>query len=1057
MPESLAPFPSRLPTGLSAFIGRETQLDQIDALLADPACRLLTLTGPGGCGKTRLAIAAAQRLADMAAFEHGACFVDLVGLDTPIFIPEAVAAALGVAEERERPLVETLAGFLQSRHLLLILDNCEHLLAACADLAQTLLEACPQLRILATSREPLNLPDETVWLVPSLALPDPEHMSDVEHLAKSEAIQLFVARARAALPGFALVEDNAATVEHICRRLDGIPLAIELAAARVKLLAVEQIAARLDDSLQLLTRGSRDAPLRHQTMRAALDWSYGLLSPGERILFQRLAVFAGGFTLEAVEAVCPDRTYATRHTARAGELHAADVFDVLTDLVDKSLVLVAEREPREAVRYRLLEPVQQYTLEALRGADAEAATRDRHLDYYLEFAEQAEPGLKSDAQLLWLKRLDKEHDNLRAALAWSAQHTRHDTAQLRLAQALHYFWQRRGYWSEGRRWLEGAIANYDAHKNSHSPDGDLCLAKAIVAEGWLAYQQGDYGGTRERLERGLVLAQASDDLVTAALVLGLQAQLTSYAGNLDDGLRLSAASVASARRSGDHWTLAWADYIHGMIVYRRDEAAARVALDESVRLFREVGDKRSIAAYLIVMGYITANTGELEAARSIFEEALAIGNELEDKNLQLTGSSNLAHLARLQGDAARAAELYEQVLAQAQDLGQKEAIAFCLDGLGHIRIAQGNLDTASQLLRESVRLFQEIGFHAGAVSPLAGLGRIVAVQGQAALAARVMGAIDASVGAMRLDADTKAALEQDIAPVRAAMLPEAFEAAFVEGRALTLEQALEEVSRPDRITADGPQPRTPAPQTLRLCALGPTRVLRGDQPLSAWPYARVKELLFYLAAQPARSKAHIGLDLWPDASPAQLRNSLSTSLYHLRRTLGNPQWIVFEDDQYRFNRALDYWFDVEAFEALLAQAARLHTHTPERALALLQEAVDLYQGDFVEDYLEGEWFLLRREELRRKYLEALLGLGQLRFSQGDYARAAEAYRRAIEKDAVLEAAHRELMRCYARLGERGLALRQYQTLAQLMQDELGSPPAPESVDLYQRLKRGEEM
>jgi predicted ATPase/DNA-binding SARP family transcriptional activator len=1038
--------PLHLPEQLTSFVGRAHDLAQVRPLLL--SSRLLTLTGAGGCGKTRLAVALARQLEESGAFDHGAWFIDLTGLDNAIFIPQVIATALGLPAEGVRSLIETLVDFLHRKELLLIFDNCEHLLPGCAELAQLLLEACPRLRILATSREPLNLTSETVWVVPPLALSDDQHPATFEQLAQIEAIQLFVARAAATLPDFKLNEANASTVEQICRRLDGIPLAIELAAARVKLLDVKQIAARLDDSLQLLTRGGLGAAARHQTMRAALDWSYHLLSEREQTLFRRLAVFAGGFTLEAAEKVCSD-----------ANLQVSTTLDLLTDLVDKSLVMIAERDPDQAVRYRLLEPIRQYALEVLREADAETATRDRHLDYFLDLAEQAEPKLKSETQLLWLKRLDKEHDNLRAALAWSAQAPSHDTVGLRLTKALHYFWHRRGYWSEGRRWLKQACQHYDAHGDSQSPNGDLYLSRAIVAEGWLAYHQGDYGSTRQNLERGLALAQTLGDPITVAIALALHAQLTSYAGNTADALSLSEAGVASARRSGDRWTLAWTDYIRGMILYRQDEAAARAALDESVSLFREAGDKRSIATYLNVLGYITANAGELAAAHDLFEEALAIGHELEDKNLQIAESSNLAHLARLQGDTARAVELYEQILSQTRELGTKDAIAGALGGLGHIHIARGDLDTASRLLRESLQLGQELGNPWIMIPAVAGLGRIAAAQGQPAPAARVLGAVDVFLTAYsgRMDADTQFELEQNNAAVRAAMSPEEFAAGFASGQTLTLEQAIEEVRALKPASGRSISAPAQALDRLRLFALGPARVFLGEKALTSWSYARVKELLFYLAAHPARTKAQIGLALWLDASPAQLRNSLGTTLYHLRRVLGNPGWIIFEDDLYRFNRALDYWLDVEEFEAKLVQAGQLQAHAPQQAIELLQAAIDLYQGDFVEDYLDGEWFLLRREELRRKYLEALLNLGRLLFFQDEYARAAESYRRAIEKDDVLEEAHRELMRCYARLGERGQALRQYQTLVKLMQDELGSLPAPESAALHERLKRGEEV
>jgi DNA-binding SARP family transcriptional activator len=345
------------------------------------------------------------------------------------------------------------------------------------------------------------------------------------------------------------------------------------------------------------------------------------------------------------------------------------------------------------------------------------------------------------------------------------------------------------------------------------------------------------------------------------------------------------------------------------------------------------------------------------------------------------------------------------------------------------------------------------------VLALAGLGRIAALQGRPVPAARALGAIDAVLAAIstRQDADDALLLERDSSVVRAAMTPEEFETSFDAGHALTLEQAAQEVLSLERATSIEVQLSAPVTHALRSCALGPARVFMGEQALTSWPFAKVRELLFYLVSHPARTKAQIGLALWPDVSHKQLRNSLGITLYHLRRTLGGSHWIIFEDDLYHFNRTLDYWYDVEAFEAHLARASRSQTQTPDRAIVSLQEAIQLYRGDFLDDFLEGEWFLLRREELRRKYLDALLSLGQLHFVQGQYAQSAEFYRRAIEKDEMFEESHRELMRCYARLGERGQALRHYQSFEQVMRDELGSPPAPESLTLYERLKRGEEI
>jgi predicted ATPase/DNA-binding SARP family transcriptional activator len=1033
-------YPNNLPASSSSFIGREHEIAEVSRLAA--STRLLTLTGPGGCGKTRLALAVAR---DLAAFEHGAWFIDLGGLDEASLVSQSVATALNVPETRGRALSETLTEYLRNKQLLLVLDNCEHLLAACAELVQSLLENCPSVRVLATSREPLNVPAESVWLVPSLSLPEID--SSVPRVMQSEAAQLFVARASEALPDFKIDASNAATIAQICRRLDGIPLALELAAARVKLLDVAQIATRLDDSLRLLTRGSHPAAPRHQTMRAAIEWSYELLSPRERRLFQHLAVFAGGCTLEAVEAICPDHDL----------LPVSAILDALADLVDKSLAVIADRTPGEAVRYRLLEPIRQYALEQLRQVGAEDGLRDRHLAYFVELAEQAETQLKRADQVRWLQRLDKELDNLRTALEWSARARHRSTIGLRLAAALRLFWQRRTYLSEGRRWLEQTIAHFDQQAEEHTPQVNRDLARALVASEWLGVYRGDYATTRANLEQALTLARALSDHVIESQALGILTVMYEYTGDPTAALQYAEASVTAARQADDRWTLALVTHFHGRVLYRRgDVLLARRAFEESERLFREIGDKQSVATLLSTQAGINTDSVQAQAQ---FEEVLTIFQELGHREGQMVTSSNLAARALMQDDLDRAEQLYEQALMQARELGARITIAFCLRGLGRIRILRGDWLAAERCLRESAALNQATDHQTWLALSLAGLGRIAAARGQTAQAARALGAIEAyfQANSINLDVDDQAELDQHRTAIRTALTHEAFDAAFAAGKTLTLEQALHDVSSPDRSEGGAASSDAPSVPILRVFALGSMRVLQAEQVLTAWPFAKVKELLFYLIAHPPRTKAQLGLALWPDASPAQLRNSLSTTLYHLRRALGGSDWIIFEDDEYRFNHARSVWFDVEEFEANQAQATRWRVTAPERAITLLQAALHLYQGDFVEDLLEGDWFLLRREELRRKYLDALLQLGQLWFAREDYTRAADAYRRAIEKDDVLEAAHRELMRCYARLGERGQALRHYQTLTRILRDELGSPPAAESSDLYERLKRGEDV
>src|ERR671916_668446 len=397
--------PNNLALELSSFVGREKELTEVERLLEHN--RLVTLTGSGGCGKTRLALAAASEVVE--GFEDGVWVVELAPLADPILVPQAVASVLGVREQPGRSPTETLADHLESKKVLLLLDNCEHLVDACATLAEALLRSCPELRVLATSREALGITGEVAWPVPSLSLPDLRRLSDIEGLPRYESARLFVERATTAKPTFALTEENASAVAQVCYRLDGIPLAIELAAARTKVLSVEQIADRLEDSFGVLSAGGRTAMPRQHTLRATMDWSHELLSREERSLFRRLSVFAGGFTLEAAEAACsgllPD-----------GELEQGEVLDGLSGLVDKSLVAVGEKDGE--ARYRLLETVRQYGQEKLERSGETAEIQRRHAGFMLGLAEEAGPELKGPRQGEWLGRLETEHGNLRAAMRW---------------------------------------------------------------------------------------------------------------------------------------------------------------------------------------------------------------------------------------------------------------------------------------------------------------------------------------------------------------------------------------------------------------------------------------------------------------------------------------------------------------------------------------------------------------------------------------------------------------------------------------------------------------
>jgi predicted ATPase/class 3 adenylate cyclase len=540
-PPLLSPQAPRhnLPATLTGLIGREQELGEILALLGTE--RLVTLTGTGGVGKTRLALAAAAEVVDH--YRDGVWLVELAGLADASLVAGAVAQALGLREEPGRPLLATLSDHLQDQRLLLVLDNCEHLVMACADLASALVRRCPTLSILATSREGLEVAGEHRYRVPSLPVPDLASLPPPEWLASTAAVALFVARARERRPDFALGAQNARAVARVCVRLDGIPLAIELAAARVGSLAVEGIAARLDDCFRLLTGGSRDALPRQRTLRATLDWSYDLLDKGEQQLLDRLSVLgAGGCTLDGVETVCGGDGIAV-----------LEVLDLLGGLVNKSLVQAEEAGGE--VRYGLLETVRQYGLEHLAASGGAASVRDRHLGWFLALAEQAEPRLSGPDQGQWLARLEAEHDNLRAALGWARERGAAEEG-LRLAGALWRFWEIHGDWGEGRDWLEGALAG-----GGHGVPA--ARARALHGAGILAFRQGDAGRAVARLEEALDLYRELGD--TCAIAASL--------GNL------------------------------GLVAYRQGEYGRAVArLEEALDLLRELDDMPGIAASLVNLG-----------------------------------------------------------------------------------------------------------------------------------------------------------------------------------------------------------------------------------------------------------------------------------------------------------------------------------------------------------------------------------------------------------------------------------------------------------------------
>ena len=731
---SLEATPNNLPQQATSFIGREKELDELKRLLVKT--RLLTLTGSGGCGKTRLSL---QVAADsLEQFPDGAWLVELASLGDPSLVAQTVATVLGLKEAPGKPIRQTLTDYLKDKRLLLLLDNCEHLLDGCAQLAHALLRQCPEVTILASSREGLGIGGEQAYRVPSLSLPDLKQAQTPASVAPFEAVQLFTDRALLACPDFEVTDQNAATLASICYRLDGIPLAIELAAARSRSLSVEEINGKLDQRFRLLTGGSRTALPRQQTLRSLIDWSYDLLHEPEKQLLQRLSIFAGGWTLAAAEQVCVGDSVGDR-----------EVLDLQTSLCDKSLVLVEQNDGH--YRYRLLETVRQYARERLLESGGGGAVRNRHLDYFLALAEEAEPKLTGADQQMWLGRLETEHDNLRSALAWSSA-TGGDAARgLRLSAALSWFWQLRGYLGEARGWFSALLAA----ASSGLPAAER--ANALNAAGAMAHQQGDYPAARALHEEGLTLRRT----------LGDQRGIASSLNNLGN----------IAFFEGD-FPSAWAFH------------------HESLKMRQELGDRHGVAISLNNLGAVTHEQGDFASARKLYEESLAEQRELGDRQSIAASLNNLGNVAREQGDFASAQRLYEESLADHRELGDRQGIAESLNNLGCVARERGDLPAARALHEESLAIRRELGDRRGIAESLEGFADVAFASARPCRAARIWGAAEQlrNVIGAPLQRSECAPYERQVSAARVALGDDAaFDKAWREGRAVTLEQILEYV------------------------------------------------------------------------------------------------------------------------------------------------------------------------------------------------------------------------------------------------------------------------
>ncbi len=718
-----------LPVQLTSFVGREKELGELKKLIENT--RLVTLRGAAGSGKTRLALQVAAEM--IGHFHNGVFFVALATITDPGLVASTIAQALGITESAGRSILDNLKDYLQSKSLLLLLDNFEQVIEAAPQVAE-LLGACGELKILVTSREGLRISAEREYSLPPLALPNPAQLPSLESLSQYAAVELFVQRAQAVKPDFDITSDTAKAVAEICSQLDGLPLAIELAAARIKMLAPSAIRARLEHRLEFLTGGARDLPLRQQALRSAIAWSFDLLDEDEQELFRQLSVFVDGCTLEAVEALAGKQAV------------IAPPLDQLGSLVDKSLLREVEGIDGE-LRFVMLETLREFGLEQLQASGLQETVRSRHASFFLALAEAAEASLESAEQVRWIDRMGQEHDNLRAALEWSKTAPGMGETCLRLAGALGYFWEMRGRFSEGREQLSAVLSMQIAQGRT------AARAKLLARAAELAYRQSDYPATHLLAQESLeIYREIGDKQGIASMLLKL--------GN------------AATERGSD--------------------ASASRFLEEALTIWRERKDKHGTARALISLGFSALRAGDAHLANVRLEEALSLSRELGDARSMGFELSGLGEVALRLRDYTRATQLMQESLELRRQLGNKWGVGVSLGMLGWVAMRERDWDRAVARLGESLEVRQEIGDKGGSAWCLERLAGIAMAQGQSEKAVRMFGAaavLRSSIGSV-IDPVDQARYKKNINSLRAKLGRKRFKAAWDEGHAMTMEQAI---------------------------------------------------------------------------------------------------------------------------------------------------------------------------------------------------------------------------------------------------------------------------
>jgi predicted ATPase/DNA-binding CsgD family transcriptional regulator len=781
--ESLAETPTGiLPVQHTQLVGRELEVAKVCALLRRPEIRLLTLTGAGGVGKTRLGIQVATELFE--DFADGVCFVPLAPISDSELVVSTIAQAIGLQEAEDQLLPILLNAYLRDKHLLLVLDNFEQVVDSALQV-MNLLDACPQLKALVTSRVVLHVRAEHEFAVPTLSLPDPKHLPDFAALSQYEAVALFIQRAQAIQSDFQVTSTNAPAVAEICARLDGLPLAIELAAARIKVLPPEALLARLGRRLPVLTSAARDVPARQQTLRNTIAWSYHLLKTQEQLLFRRLCVFTGNCSLAAVEALF----------AALGDAEAF-VLDGVASLLDKSLLQRLERQ-KEELRLRLLETVREYGQEILAASGEMDATQHAHSTYYLHLAEEAERELEGAQQIACLERLERDYDNLRAAMQWSLERAREEEAgentenveelALRFGGALQRFWIIRGHVSEGRTFLERALEHSKANVTP-------ARAKALKAAARLALVQGDYLQGEVLCEKSLSLYRELGDSAGVAFSLYLLGIVAWRKGDRSSALELSEKALALSRAVNDRELVASSLFqLAYMASHQGEYTGAHDLFAENLALNSELGNKRGIVQSLLSLAQVLLDSqDDLETVPALLEESLALSKQLGFKEGIAAWSSLSGEVALNSGDALAARSLLEEGISIYREIGHRHGTAESLMLLAKVAAHQGEFTASRALYEESFIINLEIGDKLNTASCLEGLAGVAAALGNPGWAVRLLGAAEALRDTLSIPIPPVELplYERLVTTTRPQIGEKAFAKALAEGRSMSPEQAM---------------------------------------------------------------------------------------------------------------------------------------------------------------------------------------------------------------------------------------------------------------------------